>query len=121
MDYKIHKLLLQPFVENAIIHGFERGQDQYLLEVILKKADEGMEMVIRDNGKGMDAETVATINAGDVVKGEEKGHIGINNAINRIHIYCKAREKIRIKSELNRGTEITIWIPVDDISEEYLV
>ena len=121
MDYKIHKLLLQPFVENAIIHGFERGQDQYLLEVILKKADEGMEMVIRDNGKGMDAETVSTINAGDVVKGEEKGHIGINNAINRIHIYCKAREKIRIESELNMGTEITIWIPIDEISEKYLV
>ena len=78
-------------------------------------------MVIRDNGKGMDEETVAAINAGGVVKGEENGHIGINNAINRIHIYCKAREKIRIESELNMGTEITIWIPIDEISEKYLV
>lgn len=117
MDYKVHKLLLQPFVENAIIHGFEKGQDQYLLEVVLREVDEELEMIIRDNGKGMDAETVDRINAGYDVDGDEKAHIGISNAINRIHMYCKAKEKIRINSELKKGTEIRIRIPLGVLSE----
>ena len=117
MDYKVHKLLLQPFVENAIIHGFEKGQDQYLLEVVLREVDEELEMIIRDNGKGMDAETVDRINAGYDVDGDEKAHIGISNAINRIHMYCKAKEKIRINSELKKGTEIRIRIPLEVLSE----
>lgn len=117
MDYKVHKLLLQPFVENAIIHGFEKGQDQYLLEVVLREVDEELEMIIRDNGKGMDAETVDRINAGYDVDGDEKAHIGISNAINRIHMYCKAKEKIRIISELKKGTEIRIRIPLEVLSE----
>lgn len=118
MDYKVHKLLLQPFVENAIIHGFEKGQDQYLLEVVLREVDEELEMIIRDNGKGMDAETVDRINAGYDVDGDEKAHIGISNAINRIHMYCKAKEKIRINSELKKGTEIRIRIPLEVLSEK---
>ena len=118
MNYRIHKLLLQPFVENAIIHGFEKGQDQYLLEVVLRETNEELEMVIRDNGKGMDADIVDKINAGYDIDGDEKGHIGISNAINRIHMYCKAKEKIVIKSELKKGTEVTIRIPVSVLSKE---
>ncbi len=118
MDIKIHKLLLQPFVENAIIHGFEKGQEQYLLEVILREADGELEMIIRDNGKGMDAGTVDRINAGYDIDGDEKAHIGISNAINRIHMYCKAKEKIWVKSELKKGTEIVIRIPLGVLSEE---
>lgn len=118
MDYKIHKLLLQPFVENAIIHGFEKGQDHYLLEVILREANKELEMIIRDNGKGMDAEIVDKINSGYDLDGDEKGHIGISNAISRIHMYCKAKERIMVKSALKRGTEVTITIPLSALSVE---
>lgn len=83
----------------------------------MREVDEELEMIIRDNGKGMDAETVDRINAGYDVDGDEKAHIGISNAINRIHMYCKAKEKIRISSELKKGTEIRIRIPLGVLSE----
>lgn len=113
MQYKIHKLLFQPFVENAIIHGFDKGQSQYLLEVIVRKKDEKLEVIIRDNGKGMDREIVDRINAGLPVGGEGKDHIGIDNAVSRLHMYCRAREKVYIRSKTGEGTEITLWIPLE--------
>lgn len=116
MDYKIHKLLFQPFVENAIIHGFQKGQKEYLLEVIVRKKDQGLQIIIRDNGKGMDPEIVDRINKGLPIEGKEKEHMGINNAVNRIHMYCKMKEQISIRSEYDKGTEITIWVPMEEES-----
>ena len=116
LDYKIHKLLFQPFVENAIIHGFEKRQQQYLLEITVRTENEGIQIIICDNGKGMEPEIVEQINNGSRIGGTEKEHIGIDNAIARIHMYCKAQEKIYIRSELNRGTEIEIWFPINQES-----
>lgn len=113
LDDRIHKLLFQPFIENAIIHGFEKGQQQYLLEVTVQRKNNGIKIRICDNGKGMEPEIVEQINNGVRVGGKEREHIGIDNAISRIHMYCKAQEKIFIKSELNQGTEIQIWFPVN--------
>lgn len=117
LDDKIHKLLFQPFIENAIIHGFEKGQQQYLLEVTVRREDNGIKIIICDNGKGMEPEIVEQINNGSRIGGKEREHIGINNAISRIHMYCKAQEKIFIRSELNQGTEIEIWFPVNPENE----
>lgn len=105
--------MFQPFVENAIIHGFDKGQNCCLLDVIVRKTDAKLKVVIRDNGKGMEQEIVDKINAGLPVGGEGKDHIGIDNAISRLHMYCKAREKIQIKSIMGEGTEIILWIPLE--------
>ncbi len=113
MHYRIHKLMFQPFVENAIIHGFDKGQSCYLLEIMAQKTDDKLKVIIRDNGKGMPEEIVDKVNAGLPVGGEGKDHIGIDNAISRLHMYCKAREKVQIKSKAGKGTEITLWIPLE--------
>lgn len=113
MHYRIHKLMFQPFVENAIIHGFDKGQSRYLLEVIVRKTDGKLKVVIRDNGKGMAPEIVDRINAGLPVGGEGRDHIGIDNAISRLHMYCRAKEKVQVKSIAGEGTEITLWIPLE--------
>ncbi len=115
LEYRMHKLLLQPFVENAIIHGFTGEQDQYILEVILKKKESFLSIVIRDNGKGMDRQVVEQVNHGLPVGTEEKKHIGLDNAITRLHMYCNAQGKIYIKSEQGRGTEIILLLPRENM------
>jgi len=112
LDIEIHKLLLQPFIENAIIHGFKGEQDEYILEVLLRMENESLTIIIRDNGSGMEPDLVEKINNGQQVKSEEKSHIGMDNAIMRLNMYCEGRAKVHVISELGKGTEITLLLPI---------
>lgn len=112
LDIKIHKLLLQPFVENAIIHGFSGEQEEYILEVLVFLEENALQIVIRDNGCGMDAALVEKINSGQQIKKEEKSHIGMNNAIMRLNMYCDGKAKVAVKSEAGKGTEIWLSLPI---------
>ena len=111
-EVKIHKLLLQPFVENAIIHGFRGEQEQYILEVIFTGETDGLHIAIRDNGSGMEPKLVEKINSGQQIRSEEKSHIGMDNAIMRLNSYSDGKAKIFIKSELGKGTEVNIFWPI---------
>lgn len=112
LDIKIHKLLLQPFVENAIIHGFSGEQEEYILEVFVFLEDDRLQIIIRDNGCGMDAALAEKINTGQQIEKEEKSHIGMNNAIMRLNMYCDGRARVGVKSEAGKGTEILLSLPV---------
>ena len=112
LEVKIHKLLLQPFVENAIIHGFRGEQEQCILEVIFTGETDGLHIAIRDNGSGMEPELVEKVNSGQQIRSEEKSHIGMDNAIMRLNSYSDGKAKIFVKSEMGKGTEVNIFWPI---------
>lgn len=56
LGLRIHKLLLQPFVENAIIHGFSQEQELCCLRIHIFRPDELLQIEISDNGRGIPAE-----------------------------------------------------------------
>lgn len=112
LDVKIHKLLLQPFIENAIIHGFKGEQEEYVLEVFISQENTNLVIIIRDNGSGMPQDLVEKVNTGQPIKTEEKSHIGIENAIMRLNMYCEGKENIVVSSELGKGTEIKLLLPI---------
>ena len=111
LGYHIHKLLLQPFVENAILHGFEGVKKKCELEINMKEETDTISIVIKDNGKGMAQEKVLQLNSGNIEDDDEKSHIGIGNAISRLHMYYGVQAKVRIESVLGEGTDIYIEIP----------
>ncbi len=112
LDVKIHKLLLQPFIENAIIHGFSGEQDEYVLEVFITQENSNLIIIIRDNGSGMPPDLVEKINSSRQIKTEEKSHIGMDNAIMRLNMYCEGKAQILVNSELGKGTEIKLLLPI---------
>lgn len=112
MECKIHKLLLQPFVENAILHGFEGVERTYFLSLSMKKEEASIHIEIYDNGKGIQGELVHQMNQGVFPKTEEKNHIGMENAITRIHMYYGDEGKVWIDSEPGEWTKIFIMIPL---------
>ena len=112
LDVKIHKLLLQPFIENAIIHGFNGEQDEYILEVYISREKNYLVIIIRDNGSGMSSDLVNRINNGQTIKTEGKNHIGMDNAIMRLNMYCEGQAKVMVTSEINKGTEVKLILPI---------
>ncbi|QBE97766.1 cache domain-containing sensor histidine kinase [Blautia producta] len=112
LDRQVHKLLLQPFVENSIIHGFEGVSRVYRLEVDIYTG-ENQELVaeIYDNGRGIPGELVAEMNQGIFRKSSEKNHIGIENACNRIKMYYGDKARVQIESVEGEYTKIRIQLP----------
>lgn len=113
LELPVHKLLLQPFVENAILHGF-KGVDRICrLQIDMSRDGGFIGIAIRDNGCGMPEEIVREINAGIFRKTGDKNHIGMENAITRIGMYYGNRAEVVIESMRGQGTTVRMRIPVE--------
>jgi two-component system, sensor histidine kinase YesM len=114
VDYKLRsclivKNLLQPFVENAFLHGINGlGEEGYIM--IRGRGEEGiLTLEIIDNGSGISEEKIKEILSG--VNRQSKGGYGIFNTIRRIKSYYGEAYGVNIISELGKGTTIEITFP----------
>lgn len=112
MGIFIHKLLLQPFVENAILHGFKGVDRTHSLHMDMKQEQNFVKIEIKDNGRGIPSEIVQEMNAGIFRQTDDRNHIGMENAITRIRMYYGERAKVVVESQIGQGTSVQIWIPV---------
>jgi Predicted signal transduction protein with a C-terminal ATPase domain len=117
LKYRLKKLLLQPFVENSIIHGFDdETKDGLIIIKGIKENDNKIKITIFDNGNGIDNETLENIRAYwkldlDENTKDEAEHIGLYNVLSRIKLYYKNDCDFSIESESGQGTKITLIIP----------
>ncbi|MGM0524356.1 MAG: sensor histidine kinase [Bacillota bacterium] len=114
----IPKLLIQPFIENAVMHGLnEKATDG---EVTLSITKRGTDLVIavKDNGLGMsDArlqEVQASMDTGFTLKTEGAG-MALSNIKHRLELYYnkQAAESLTIHSTEGEGTIITFTLPIE--------
>lgn len=103
--YKVPKLLLQPLVENAIVHGFSGMANGGILEVAGKREGDFLCLVIQDNGRGMDEEELQKAMSGDY------NRIGLSNAMQRISLIYGEAGELHVKTALQKGTQITVRFP----------
>lgn len=108
---KIHKLLFQPFIENAIVHGFQDRKELHILKVNIDPEAAGIVIRIWDNGKGMSPDLVEMINIGKYPSGRERRSIGMENAITRIQMYYGKSATVKIESGVGEYTSVCIHIP----------
>lgn len=113
LDCKIHKLLIQPLIENTIVHGFpgNTGFDEINLR-IHRIDDTNIEIVVEDNGKGMDPELAEFFNQFDYSKERIESSIGVRNVITRVKLYYGESGHFHVVSSEN-GTAVTITIPYE--------
>lgn len=104
---KTIKLILQPLVENALLHGVSELEKKGIIRVLGKKVEGDILFEIIDNGVGMDEETIKDIFEGD--RHEKKGY-GIKNVDERIKLYFGEEYGIKIYSEKGKGTKVEIMI-----------
>ena len=98
-DFSIPALSIQPMVENAIRHGV-RIREHGVVSISTDCGERFHKIVIKDNGKGFDVKSLATM---------ESSHIGVKNVKERIEKMCNG--VVNIESTIGEGTTITIRIP----------
>lgn len=114
LEEEIPKLILQPFVENAIVHGFEKIDGNYTLSITGKKDGERMIFQIKDTGVGMSKEQLAAIwDHADNRKyaSQRIGRYAIKNVKERLELIYHENYELHIASRVGQGTTVTLSVP----------
>ena len=111
LSYSSLKLMLQPLVENAIYHGMEFMDGDGEIDVKVFKEDNSLYFTITDNGLGMSEDMVETLLNKDFVPSKKGSGIGVKNVNERIKLYFGSEYGLKVESEPDEGTKITIHLP----------
>ena len=110
---RILPLLLQPIVENALVHGLEEKEEGGMITLQVERCggSEDIRITISDNGCGMDEATLAQLRRDIEEKNpERKESIGLYNINQRIKLCYGEQYGMAVQSELEKGTAVSITI-----------
>ncbi|MER1985920.1 MAG: sensor histidine kinase [Solibacillus sp.] len=116
---QIPKLLLQPIIENAILHGIEPQQTNGKVTVhIYATSPEAFTIVVTDNGKGIPTSMLRRLNG--ITSASDSEQIGIQNIRKRLEMYYSEQvaDTFLYDSDGQTGTTVTITLPKESISHD---
>lgn len=108
---RIPKMMLQPLVENACVHGIEAVTDDRWVGLEACVEEGWLKLYVEDNGGGMTAEKLEELKA--MLKGETSAgrSVGLWNVYRRLVLYYGEAFRFDIDSEPGKGTRCSICIP----------
>ncbi len=116
-NWPCRKLMLQPFVENSIVHGFEGMENGGNIKITGKGYKEFLEIIIEDNGQGIAEKRKAVIQEilddPMLAKKREVG-IGISNVITRMRMHYGEKMKVEFWTEEGKGTRFVFILPMPE-------
>ncbi|RKN84841.1 sensor histidine kinase [Paenibacillus ginsengarvi] len=111
LSSSVLKILLQPLVENAIVHGFENMENGGHIDIAIRAEAAQLILSVKDNGCGMDIEEVyrnmrhtATSNKG----------YALRNIAHRLQLYYGEQARMDLYSEPGCGAEVVLRLPVTE-------
>ena len=104
-DVTVIKCILQPFVENALLHGIDKQGSRGVIRVTAREETGRLQLTVEDNGCGMEAEKAA-----ELLDERAQGY-GIPNVRHRLQNIYGDDAVIRIESEPGKGTRVLIEMP----------
>jgi two-component system sensor histidine kinase YesM len=108
---KTLKLILQPIIENSIYHGIEYMVDEGFIKISVSIVDGKLRLLVSDNGLGIQPERLENLLAKENKNSQGSG-VELKNVHERIQLYYGSQYGIKIKSEPEVGTEVSIWLPI---------
>ena len=104
-NIEVPKIILQPFVENAIYHGIKNLDTTGVISIYSKIKEKTIELIIEDNGIGFEAAKKQPI--------MKMGGVGIKNVNKRIQYYYGEKYGVTVDSSFSKGARIIISIPYE--------
>lgn len=119
-QYVILPLLLQPIVENAIVHGLEGKEGKGHVSIIIEQEKEDKLIVtVKDNGGGINEEKLEQMNRSlNKKRADDGSRIGLYNINQRVKLFYGEAYGVSIKSELLKGTSVSVVLPLKYGGEE---
>lgn len=104
---KILKFLLQPIVENSILHAFEEDREHQILTIRAREKNGYLCIEIGDNGKGFCVEDSVSSN-------KKLSSIGMKNIQERIQLMYGDTYSMKVESVIDVGTITTLLLPLEN-------
>ncbi|MCM3635050.1 sensor histidine kinase [Paenibacillus camelliae] len=112
----VPKMMLQPLIENSIIHGLERGQGHIHIVVDITLSQHDMLVEVIDNGKGFTEQQIEQVKASyveqQVIVTERQG-IGLSNVLKRLSLYYGRAFQWSIESKSYERTVVALRLPIE--------
>lgn len=116
--YKLPKLLLQPLLENAILHGLETKIEGGFAQVCVEELENHLVLTVLDNGNGMEGvelihlrDAMELYDKNGTIQDQESG-IGVLNVYRRMRLFYGEDASFTIDSEPGKGTQIVLKLPI---------
>ena len=117
LDFYIPSFIIQPVIENSIVHGLEEQIEKGILWIDIKLCEEKyLQFTLSDNGKGMDEEQLRQVILNYTDK-SKKSSIGLSNVYRRLNLLYGPACEFHITSALGKGTEVSFRTPVMEVPE----
>ena len=113
LDCKVPRLILQPIVENSIVHGLaEKEDDIGHLTVRLKASGDSLIFTVEDDGRGMTEEEIRQLLTHRERAEGDNTSIGVENVLSRLKLNFGSRYGIRMESQPGQYTKTILTIPL---------
>lgn len=113
---RIPKLLLQPLIENSMVHGFKGAPDLFTIVVVVREDNGKLMIELFDNGKGMKQELADQILNGEAAEtlSDDRSHIGIRSIQTRIRMLYGQAYGIRLECSEGNGMIVRLCLPIKE-------
>ena len=114
LECRVPKLLLQPVIENSIVHGYRAGQTLHI-RVQAEHRDDTLRFTVTDDGAGIPAERLTELRESferDLTN-EYTAHVGLYNIQKVIRLTYGAPYGVQIESTEGQGTAVALTIPYE--------
>lgn len=115
LDYLIPAITLQPIIENALIHGFSRKEDECFIKITSIENDDNISIIINDNGIGISEEKLTEITYN--INNPDSHYINTNKRVALVNIAKRIKLKygdnygLQVSSIQTKGSTFSITIP----------
>lgn len=114
-ECQVLRFIIQPIVENSIIHGFENTESKGLIQITSRIVEDNLVIQVIDNGTGICSENLNKLPQSINYKKKFSG-IGIHNVQERIKVYFGEKYGMSFESELGSGTKVSVILPINKSS-----
>lgn len=104
------KLILQPLVENAVIHGLEKRENYGLVQVSVKKKQNTILCIVSDNGTGTDEEKIRALIHGTI---QTNSYSALRNIYERMRLQYGEAAAIEFVSSSGQGSSVAVRFPAN--------